>query len=200
MLTTFVQFLGLTKYFRINEKWRGEKMQRKKDVSQSGEHKNDRQKPFLWCSWADCRGCFALCSVWMLTDSYNCTVYSPEIISILSRKECRWFPLPHTPHELWKWSINTELCREIIPDAQQTIFSPVFTVSLFEIISQTVALSEEANHCFFSVCSLILAWGDADVKPNDITQNMLWNLSAEQLPKQHHWDQQVCDGHENILH
>lgn len=199
MLTTFLQFLGLTKYFRINEKWRGEKMQWRKDVSQSGEHENDRQKPFLWCSWADCRGCFDLCSVWMLTDSYNCIVYSPKTIFILSRKEGSWFSLPHTTQYLWKRSINTKLCREIIPDAQQISFSPVLTVSLCEIISQTVALSEEVNHCFFSVCSLILAWGDADVKPNAITQNMLWNLCAEQ-PKQQHWDQRVCDGHKNILH
>ena len=82
---------------------------------------------------------------------------------------------------------NTDVSRVILADAQLPIFPHVYTVSLFGIIPRTVDFDEKVNHCFFSAHSFLLAWGDADVKHNDLIQKMLWNLCADQLPKQQYF-------------
>lgn len=92
-----MSYLGIVsrrKYFGISERGRRERGQWRKEASQSAKHINDRQKHFYGKAQLTAEGALTLCSVWMLTASYNCVVYSLEIVSILSRKEYGCLILP----------------------------------------------------------------------------------------------------------
>lgn len=60
----------------------------------------------------------------------------------------------------------------------------------FWINAGTVDSSEKVSLYFFSFCSFVVAWGDADVKHNDLIQKLLWNLCADQLPRKQHFQDQ----------
>lgn len=152
-------------------------MQWEKDVSQSGKHKNDRQKPFYGA--AELTAEDALTSAVSGCSQIHPAAWCTPLKSFLFSLERSAADFPSL--KLHMSSDNGALILNFAEKSSQMHirpFSLLHSLCVSERIPQTVALSEGVNPCFLVFVHCIsLRWCRCQTQRHN--PNMLWNLCAE---------------------